>query len=136
MIFIFNLSLRKKCPYSEFFWSVFSRIQSECGKIRTRKTPNADNIHAVCNTFEDLHQGQNEEKFYKILSTWATQRCSTAASFLGSFCCNAVWCVPKMLLKELCHKRFPGKFWEYLLFETFTDKCFSVHQKSFYLLYL
>ena len=33
-------SLREKCPYSEFFWPAFSRvslrIQSECGKIRTR----------------------------------------------------------------------------------------------------
>ena len=59
----------KSVRFGAFFWSVFSRIQSECGKIRTRKTPNTDNIHAVCNTFEDLHQGQNEEKFYKILST-------------------------------------------------------------------
>ena len=24
-----NPSLRKKCPYSEFFWSVFSRIWTE-----------------------------------------------------------------------------------------------------------
>ena len=40
-------SLRKKCPYSEFFWSVFSRIQSECGKVRTRITPNTDTFHAV-----------------------------------------------------------------------------------------
>ena len=34
------ISLYEKCSYSEFFWSVFSRIQSECGKIWTRKTPN------------------------------------------------------------------------------------------------
>ena len=49
-----------------FFWSVFSRtrlnmerysaslhIQSECGKIRTRKTPNKDTFHAVY--FNPLH---------------------------------------------------------------------------------
>ena len=40
-------SLREQCPSMEFFWSVFSRnwteyweiqsIESECGKIRTRK---------------------------------------------------------------------------------------------------
>ena len=49
------------CPYSEFFWFVFSRIrtehgdlrkksfriQSKCGKIRTRKTPNTDTFCAV-----------------------------------------------------------------------------------------
>ena len=54
--------LREKCPYSEFFWSVFLRIraeygdirryvslriQSECGKIRTRKTPNRVTFHAA-----------------------------------------------------------------------------------------
>ena len=26
-------SLREKCPYSEFFWSVFSRIRTEYGNI-------------------------------------------------------------------------------------------------------
>ena len=35
-----KLSLREKCPNSEFFWSVFSRI-------RTRKTPNTDTFHEV-----------------------------------------------------------------------------------------
>ena len=27
------LLLREKCPYSEFFWSVFSHIRSEYGEI-------------------------------------------------------------------------------------------------------
>ena len=36
-------SLHEKCPYLEFFWSVFYRIV----KIRTRKTPNTDTFHAV-----------------------------------------------------------------------------------------
>ena len=53
-------SLREKCPYLEFFWSLFSRIQTEYGEIRvsigiqsergkigTRKTPHTDNFHAV-----------------------------------------------------------------------------------------
>ena len=26
-------SLRKKCPYSEFFWSVFSHVRTEYGEI-------------------------------------------------------------------------------------------------------
>ena len=34
------LTLRKKCPYSELFWS-------ECGKIRTRITPNKGTFYAV-----------------------------------------------------------------------------------------
>ena len=40
-------SLRKQCPYSELFQLVFSRIQSKCGKIRARITPNTDTFHAV-----------------------------------------------------------------------------------------
>ena len=27
--------MREKCPYSEFFWSVFSRIRTEYEKIRS-----------------------------------------------------------------------------------------------------
>ena len=53
-------SLREKCPYSKFLWSVFSRIrteygeipvslsiQSECGKRWIAKTPNKDTFNAV-----------------------------------------------------------------------------------------
>ena len=56
----FGKSLQEKCSYSELFWSVFSafglnterysvslRIQSECGKIGTRITPNTDTFYAV-----------------------------------------------------------------------------------------
>ena len=53
-----TVPLLGKCPCSEFFWSLQSRIrtesielslliQSKCGKIRTRKTPNTDTFHAV-----------------------------------------------------------------------------------------
>ena len=55
-----TITLREKCPYSDFFCSVFSRIRSECGeiprisptqskceKIRTRKTPSTDTFHAA-----------------------------------------------------------------------------------------
>ena len=41
------LPLRKKCPYLELFSSVFSRIQSECGKIRTRISSNTDTFYPV-----------------------------------------------------------------------------------------
>ena len=30
-----SYSLRKKCPYSEFFWSVFFWIGTEYGKVRS-----------------------------------------------------------------------------------------------------
>ena len=44
--------LRIMCPYSELFWSVALCIQSECGKIRTRITPNTDNFQAVIMKFK------------------------------------------------------------------------------------
>ena len=42
--------MRKKSPYSELFYSVFSRIRTEYGEIRrdaARITPNMDRFHAV-----------------------------------------------------------------------------------------
>ena len=33
--------LRKKCPYSELFWSVFSRIRTEYGEYLSVFSPNA-----------------------------------------------------------------------------------------------
>ena len=40
-------ALRKKCPWLELFWSVFSRIRTEYGKIWTKITPNTETFHAV-----------------------------------------------------------------------------------------
>ena len=36
-------SLREKCPYSEFFWSVFLRIRTEYGEIQMRENPDQKN---------------------------------------------------------------------------------------------
>ena len=38
------LTLRKKCPYSQFFWSAFSHIRTKHGEILT---PNTDTFHSV-----------------------------------------------------------------------------------------
>ena len=56
--------LREKYPYSEFFWSLFSRIRTEYGeilriqskywKIQTRKTPNTNTFLAVSGTLFSL----------------------------------------------------------------------------------
>ena len=35
-----KVTLRKKCPYSELFWSVFSRIRTEYGNL-LHKSPNS-----------------------------------------------------------------------------------------------
>ena len=60
LLLYLNLTLRKKHPYSELFWSVFSRIrteyrenwvslriQSQCGKMRTRIIPNTGTFYSV-----------------------------------------------------------------------------------------
>ena len=45
-----NVSLRENCPYSEFSCPYFPEfgLNTECGKIQTRKTPNTDTFEAVC----------------------------------------------------------------------------------------
>ena len=40
-------ALRSKCPYSELFWSVFSRIWTEYGEIGYRITHNTDTFYTV-----------------------------------------------------------------------------------------
>ena len=50
-----TLSLRKKSPYSELFWSAFSCIQWECRKMRTRVSPNTGSVHAVYYYFKNLN---------------------------------------------------------------------------------
>ena len=50
-----SITLRVKCPYSELFWSILSRIwreyremlQFECGEIRTKIIPNMDFFYTV-----------------------------------------------------------------------------------------
>ena len=72
-------TLREKCPNTEFFWSVFSciwteygeilrplRIQSECGKIRIRKTPCLDTFHAV--VLKNVHDRVNFDA-YKCMAS-------------------------------------------------------------------
>ena len=39
--------LREKCPYPEFFWSLFSHFRAEYEKIRTKKTPNTITFQSV-----------------------------------------------------------------------------------------
>ena len=71
-------SLRKKCPYSVLLWSAFSRIQteyseslriqSECGKMRIRITPNTDNEAKLKNKGSILEE-LKRCKYYLFLLT-------------------------------------------------------------------
>ena len=42
-----SITLREKCAYLQLFWFIFSRIQFDCGTIRTRITPNTGTFYAV-----------------------------------------------------------------------------------------
>ena len=70
-------TLREKRPYSKFFQSAFSRIcteygeifisvrvQFECGKMQTRKTPNMDTFHALVSK-ERLWCSYFSKKYFK-----------------------------------------------------------------------
>ena len=81
-------TLRKKCPYSKLFWSVFSRIRTEYGeilrissysvrmrKIRTRITPNTNTFHAVTTLYSSRvvlkhYITFNFENFSRISIQW------------------------------------------------------------------
>ena len=41
------ISLREKCPFSEFFWSAFSRIRTGCRKMRTRITIFLSSVYSL-----------------------------------------------------------------------------------------
>ena len=68
-----QISLRKKFSYSELIWPVFSRIRTEygefeCGKIRTRITPNMDNFHAVYCRINKTKTISTKLRNYRVLS--------------------------------------------------------------------
>ena len=63
LVINYYFPLREMCLCSEFLWSEVSRICTEygeilhisqCGKIRTRKTPNTDFFHPVSTTTSNL----------------------------------------------------------------------------------
>ena len=108
-IFFHYTSLRKKCPYSEFFWSVFSsirteyweryglslRIQSEYGKIMTKKTPNMDTFHAVLHYIKHVR-----------IQTFTGKYGSEKTRFLLYF--TQCYVVPKKLLSMSLKSFHPG----------------------------
>ena len=72
-------ALFEKCPYSELFWSVFSRI-------RTRITPNKDTIQAVITNIktEKIQQHWNKEEIKQNHYRGG----SSTSHYLKSSCCH------------------------------------------------
>ena len=75
--------------YRDILCSVSFRIQSECGKIRTRKTPNTDTFHAVGYINQRLKWNYSHD--YKISSASAVH-CKV-------FTRNKIWLESDMICK-------------------------------------
>ena len=95
-----KIPLRKKCPYLELFWSYFPafglnteiygvslRIQSKCGKMRTRITPNTETYYTVKFYLINTVLQQTLDKFIHFLFYCARkgQNHATAKSSLTFF---------------------------------------------------
>ena len=92
--------MRKKCPYSEYFWSLFSFIRTEYGDLHSRspysvrmrknkdqqKTPNSDTFHAVKLLFSQ-RSAVKKLGFFK----WGIQKVvSSKPSFLDTLSSGVV----------------------------------------------
>ena len=77
-----KITLRKKCPYSELFWSAFSCIRAEYGEIRSispysvQMRENADQYNAECGHFlrsispYSVQMWGNADHADKIYAVW------------------------------------------------------------------
>ena len=84
---LFVLPLRQKCPYSEFFWSVFSRIRAEYGEIRSIS------LYSVLireNTEEKNSEYTVYFTIYIILQSVSCQ-CSHLFRFFPLFYSGCIW---------------------------------------------
>ena len=98
-------ALREKCLYSEFFWSVFSRIQTENGEIRgispysVRIWENTDQKNSEYGHFSrsvDLISSEKISTFPQLIST----NIITNFPIPGFFPCKRnLHCMPKFLLR-------------------------------------
>ena len=68
-------TLRKKCPYSELIWSVFSCIWTEYG--RTRITPNTDAFQVVLKNI-----GHSMSKVMNAKKIWLLESAVVKVSYL------------------------------------------------------
>ena len=53
-----NYTLRKKCQYSELFWSAFSRIRAEYGEVSPASGLNTENYLSVFSRTMDQNNSE------------------------------------------------------------------------------
>ena len=99
--------LPERCPYSEFYWSIFVRNRTEHGEIRSRKTPNTNTFYGV----------------FVMWLRWSDQYC-TVHLFLTDVNVSVLFRSSSerhsrlrsvtLLKKTLYHRIFPVDFAEFL----------------------
>ena len=84
------LSLLEKWPYSECFWSVFSRIRTEYEEVWTRKTPNMNTFHAVLLLVLNQNVSISIRNSYKVQRSF--HHCNIQSHYIIWFDCCARSC--------------------------------------------
>ena len=65
-------TLHEKCPYSEFFWSVFSRIWSEYGeRISLYSVRMRENTDQKNSEYGDFSRSEKPIQIFLVLSNFA-----------------------------------------------------------------
>ena len=72
IFFIYFFPLREKCRYSQFFWSVFSRIRTEYGEIwnLNKDQKNSENGHfssSVCGPYTLRNYAMNKVEVENLM---------------------------------------------------------------------
>ena len=123
LLFVQVLALRKKCPYSELFWSAFSNIQDEYGEIlrfspySVRMRENAD---------------QNNSEYRHFLRSWVL--CAFALTLKetsNSYLYNSKNTNDKYISltgTDLCNSTPPLNF-----FLIFQKMCKKINKKLYFL---
>ena len=66
-----QLSLCEKCPYSEFFWSVFSRIRTEYGEKRSISVQMRENTNQKNSEYGHFHAVETrQESVFKVVQEY------------------------------------------------------------------
>ena len=125
VLYEFTLSLSYYCmksvptrrfsgPYFPAFrlstdiYSVSLRIQSECAKIRTRKTPNANNFHVAYVTIFILLRVKKNLKWIRVSYLW---KCAYFWHYYNAWIFTIMTCIDMSTIKSSHYSYIVAVFW-------------------------
>ena len=86
------VSLREKCPYSELFWSVFSRIWTEYGEMRENVDQNNSEYgHFLCSVLQSCKTVKNS--FSTKITKYINKRKSKILTHIIVCTVNSIKCL-------------------------------------------